>query len=934
MPEQVLSNKMFLNVGKIAALRDNYFPVLFNNDIILFNYVPTARWESGQLLDSDNVISNTELAWMGADNDNNGFVRLDNGVVMEDGQSYQALRTHPKWVDNGTIKGWLPWIQQKGTGIFKAIVGFLNGAAGTDGVTFQVWIHYHVDGVERWESVVRQQKFYSGQLQEITADLSKWASQEISVELRVDAGPSSGRDWAAWINPRIEVTIPLMPGPIVTGNNPAFFNDRYDITKKWYLPEFKMKQPLSDSFTFSCVQSAQLDAKGKHRYTGELTFSITKVTPEAIISIPADTVTTYIEIPLNNINISYVDFAIGQPISYSGTVSQNNSEYTLVLSPDNQLDPEKREQYLEALFNFITQRENSAFSTITISGTYPGYTEKPTAPQFQIYQNAFRLNNIQLFHKSGGLEDPPLMMERQSQQEKPVRIMQREMPFKAMAAMTPGEPLNNDAFIADHPLQDYSFNEKMVFMKTLANISYPCSGADGYPNNFIKKDIGTPVPVTFNCQLPFGDGAINQHIFTEFFPKDVLLNNYGINKIYLNNRNFTYLIIPQEYVILLEHAIDSSHEDPLVPAAYLNTVVDDSNADKCTATFKFHIGPNLSAYQLHFIKKLIFDNNLSGIFKTVDDVPVDFPEKTSQSLPLIFDKVKEAVLTPLGSYYNGAGLSRYFQLEFQGVGIGDGSAATIAATLKGQMGNAAIVNTIFFDVDSENDSQTQSAINLSVVTVAGNGLWIDKNISDGQVYMVNQTLYDISVNDLLIPDVNANAPSSNTNPLYVVTKNLIANVNTFPAAIKVTTDNYQLVIPCYKYSATKEYFDSVLPELRIDTQKNVSDCFIITNNTGLFSLYSITKIDATVYILAATETDISKAFATVLLSITQDGKINNINFVLPVGDYIAGWSVVYATCITFIDGTTKQNNVQVIKDINSIGKVINLTASVLNLSKQ
>ena len=117
-------------------------------------------------------------------------------------------------------------------------------------------------------------------------------------------------------------------------------------------------------------------------------------------------------------------------------------------------------------------------------------------------------------------------------------------------------------------------------------------------------------------------------------------------------------------------------------------------------------------------------------------------------------------------------------------------------------------------------------------------------------------------------------------------------------------------------------------------KKNVSDCFIITNNTGLFSLYSIKKIDATVYILAATETDVSKAFATVPLSITQDGKINNITFVLPVGDYIAGWSVVYATNITFIDTTTKQNNVQVIKDINSIGKVINLTASVLNLSKQ
>ena len=935
MPEQVLSNRMFFNGGKIAAVRENFFPFIFNNNIFLFNYVATARWASGQLVDSDNTIDNTGLPWMGPDNDSNGFVRLDNGVVMEDGKTYQALRTHPKWVNNGTIKGWLPWVQQKGTGTFKATVGFLNGAAGTDGVMFQVWIHFHVSGVENWEPVIRQQKGYSGQMLDITADLSKWADQEISIELRVDAGPSSGRDWAAWINPRIEMAIPKVPGPVITDNNPAFFDDRYDVTKKWYFPDFKMKPPLKDGFTFSCVQSAQLDAKGKHRYSGEVTFIITKSTPEAITSIPQVAGTTYTEIPLNNINISYVDFAIGQPISFSGKVSQNNNEYTLVLSPNDQPDPEKQEQYLEALFNYITKRENAQYSTITISGSYTGYIEKPIPPQLQIYQNAFRLNSMQLFQKNDPpAAPPPAAMERRVQPDKSVRLMQREMPFKAMATFTPENPLNLDTTIADHPLLDYTFNEGMVFMKTLSNINYPCSGADGYPNNFIKKDVASPVWVSFYCQLPFGTEAMNGPTFTEIFPKNVILGNYGINKIYQNNRNNTYLIIPQEYIILLEHAVFSSNEDPLVPAAYLNTIIDDSNTDNCTATFKFYIGPNLSAYQLHFVKKLIFDYNLPGVFKTVDDVSIDFPEKTNQSSPLVFDKVKTAVLTPLGSYNDGTGRSRYFQLEFQGVVIGNGSAAEIASTLKGKMGNAGIVNTIFFDVDSDKDSQTQSAINLSLLSVAGNGLLFDKNTNDGQVYIGNQTLYDIAVTDLIIPDGNEIDLSADEKPLFVVGKNTVANVNTFPPAIKVTADNYKSVIPFYKYSAAKEYFDSMLPELRIDPQKNVNDCFIITNNTGLFSLYGINKIDALVYILASTETDISKALATVTLSITEDGKINNISFVLPVDHYIAGWSVVYATNITFTDGTTKQNNVQVIKDINSVGKVINLTASALNLSKQ
>lgn len=46
-------------------------------------------------------------------------------------------------------------------------------------------------------------KRYTGKLRSFSYDLSEYAKQKVYFELRVDAGESSGQDWAAWINPRI-----------------------------------------------------------------------------------------------------------------------------------------------------------------------------------------------------------------------------------------------------------------------------------------------------------------------------------------------------------------------------------------------------------------------------------------------------------------------------------------------------------------------------------------------------------------------------------------------------------------------------------------------------------------------------------------------------------------------------------------------------------
>lgn len=161
-----------------------------------------ARWEGAQLIDAHNARDAVQLPWMGNDGDSRGFVRLD-VITLEDGNTVKALRTHPKWVDNGTIKGWHPPVQLPAKAVFEADIGFVSGARNTDGVTFQVWEHHTQGGRTVWNQIISVRKGYTGSLQRVRADLSHLAGQQVSIELRVDAGPSAGQDWAAWTNMRI-----------------------------------------------------------------------------------------------------------------------------------------------------------------------------------------------------------------------------------------------------------------------------------------------------------------------------------------------------------------------------------------------------------------------------------------------------------------------------------------------------------------------------------------------------------------------------------------------------------------------------------------------------------------------------------------------------------------------------------------------------------
>jgi hypothetical protein len=199
---------MITNIG-VAVSAEEYkrvspsSPDIPAATINLYDLAPQALWTSGLLLDDGHSTTNyTELPWNGSSGDGQGFARLE-VMPLENGTTDAALMTHPMWVGSGTIKGFLPWVPLTGSPAFEAEVGYREGAISTDGVTFMVWEHHVENGGEVWNLVAQLQKTYTGQLAPIRVDLSHLVGKEVGLELRVDAGPSSGQDWAVWVRPRI-----------------------------------------------------------------------------------------------------------------------------------------------------------------------------------------------------------------------------------------------------------------------------------------------------------------------------------------------------------------------------------------------------------------------------------------------------------------------------------------------------------------------------------------------------------------------------------------------------------------------------------------------------------------------------------------------------------------------------------------------------------
>ncbi|MEM3665708.1 MAG: hypothetical protein QW222_01345 [Candidatus Bathyarchaeia archaeon] len=179
-----------------------------------------ASWRSGS----------GALPFPGSPDDSRGFARYVYNATLEDGSLWKrVLETHPQWVNDGYILGRYPKQTIPENVQLRVKIGFLYGATGTDGATFQVLF---MDEKENMYSILSYKVTYDSQLNLIVKDLAFLTGKTGYFILRVDAGKSSGQDWAVWAEARIETTaLPDQNPPKVTiVHSPGSVDDKSIVT--------------------------------------------------------------------------------------------------------------------------------------------------------------------------------------------------------------------------------------------------------------------------------------------------------------------------------------------------------------------------------------------------------------------------------------------------------------------------------------------------------------------------------------------------------------------------------------------------------------------------------------------------------------------------------------------------------------------------------
>jgi hypothetical protein len=155
----------------------------------LIDAAPSARWSTGA----------GAIPFNGSDVDERGFVIIREGLLLEDGVDRRCLETHPRWLNNGWIRGefTVPEIYQGHR--FLADVGFLmpQGEPGTDGVRIKIWY--------RGDVIYESTKLYDRHLAQINIDMARYVGTSGTFTIDVLANGTSGQDWLCWVNPRIAI---------------------------------------------------------------------------------------------------------------------------------------------------------------------------------------------------------------------------------------------------------------------------------------------------------------------------------------------------------------------------------------------------------------------------------------------------------------------------------------------------------------------------------------------------------------------------------------------------------------------------------------------------------------------------------------------------------------------------------------------------------
>lgn len=685
-------------------------------------------------------------------------------------------------------------------------------------------------------------------------------------------------------------------GPVITPDVVDFYDDRFATHTKWYFPEFALQQPQQDSFLFTCYEIGK-DADAKPVYNAEAILKLQKNIPTKVKDqIDNSQGTSFNEISVNDLTfcfqITLADDPI--PLRFPCTFVQSENTFTLTIKLAQQVG-------LIRFYKFISDAGNKTICSIQVNGTYFGYTRKPSPIELPIYRQAYLQNHAYAFKaNSSALGNAGMAMRFRFQ---------------------PGSVANSEG------TDNYITNDAMPFVKQIADdVTFDCHE---FPNNYLIRGADNSVNI-FACKPPFGDGSLAKNEYNKFhiIHGSLADPDTGVSAVYINVYNGNYLVTPNNYKI----ALDETDGNTLIPAAYLFTKIDANNISNSVAMFKFNIAPAISGFQILLLKKLLLQNTPTSLNKTPDDIFVEFPAKIHQPELIQFnkDQIPNIEIAMMGAYAHGVQACNFLSLEFQNVNIGNGNAALIANRLKRTEGR--MIENIVFDVDSDTDTNPQASIVLSLEDITGKGLTIQQDAKDPKiVYLINRTLLQISASGLADKNDDPKQlgpPPVTINPNQAVSTASISDVTEIPFT------EFE-----YKYTAVENtgagnYKDNILKEVRTDAGQVVKDDIIVTNNTGLFSLYNIDHIDFILSIVNPEDPE-HPLYTTNVISLAKDkdGEVTFIDFMLPVVAYLSKWSVIYSTLIHFADNTTQQNDLQHIEDINSVGKLINLTVSNLNLHK-
>ncbi|MFH1909277.1 MAG: NBR1-Ig-like domain-containing protein [Chloroflexota bacterium] len=203
------ANVLFATVWvKIDVIAPTPTVTPITGPVVTYNFIgqaPSAEWTADGASSAECPGISKVLTFGGPDTDPCGFAMYREGFKVEGGivPPGKILEMHPKWVDDGAIRGRFPDYTVQSGDRFRAQFGFRLKADGTCGVgNVQFNLNYKVGGT------VNNLGFWNescdGTLRSVDVDLSGIVGQTVRFGFVVYALDSAAQDWAVWIAPRVE----------------------------------------------------------------------------------------------------------------------------------------------------------------------------------------------------------------------------------------------------------------------------------------------------------------------------------------------------------------------------------------------------------------------------------------------------------------------------------------------------------------------------------------------------------------------------------------------------------------------------------------------------------------------------------------------------------------------------------------------------------